>query len=166
MSKEYVFRRIGRDEIPKMFQMILDRISWMDAQGIKQWNVTNYHEAYPQSYYEDQRKKGLLFVLAEKSSDEIVCAAVLKEQDEFWEDKVPAIYLHNFVSKIGEKGVGTKFLEFAEEYALSKNKLYFRLDSAQDNKGLSDYYEAQGFMPVGTCQDGPYRGVLRQKKLS
>ena len=42
---------------------------------------------------------------------------------------------------------------------------YFRLDSAVDNDALTQYYESQGFLPVGECEDGPYRGILRQKKL-
>lgn len=165
MGKEYIFRRIERHEIPEMFQLILDRIKWMDEQKIEQWNVTEYHKAYPQSYYEEQWKLGRLFILAEKSSNELVCAAVLTERDGSWDDGAPAIYLHSFVSKVGERGVGSIFLSFVEEYALSNGKQYLRLDSARDNQGLGNYYGAHGFLPVGTCTDGPYRGVLRQKKL-
>lgn len=37
--------------------------------------------------------------------------------------------------------------------------------AAEDNQTLAAYYAAQGFQPVGRCQDGPYHGVLRQKSL-
>lgn len=163
--KKYIFRKIKREEIPQMFALILRRIAWMDEKGIKQWNVTNYADAYPEAYYYKQCEMGTAYVLAEEETGEVVCAAILLETDERWNDDVPAMYLHNFVSKVGEKGVGTTFLRLAEEYAIVQKKHYFRLDSAVDNKALTEYYESHGFMPVGECQDGPYRGILRQKEL-
>ena len=161
---QYIFRKIHREEIPQMFSLILQRIAWMDSMGLKQWNVTNYTDVYPIEYYYTQYEKGVVYALT-KSDGALVCAAILQEQDNRWNDNSPAIYLHNFVSKVEEKGVGTIFLKYAEEYALQQKKRYFRLDSAIDNDALSRYYESQGFLPVGTCQDGLYRGILRQKEL-
>ena len=163
--KQYIFRKLKREEIPQMFALIIQRIVWMDEKGIKQWNVTNYADAYPLDYYYEQYEKEIAFGLIDEESGELVCAAILKESDDIWEDDSPSIYLHNFVSKVGEKGVGTIFLKFAEEYAIEQNMQYFRLDSAVDNDALTQYYESQGFLPVGECEDGPYRGILRQKKL-
>ena len=57
------------------------------------------------------------------------------------------------------------FLEKAEEYTASRGKQYLRLDSAVGNKTLEDYYESRGYRTVGTCVDGLYEGILRQKKL-
>ena len=165
MKDKYVFREIKKQEIPQMFSLILQRMKWMDEKGIRQWNVTNYAEVYPERYYEAQREKGEVFVLAEKETEELVCAAVLKEEDERWEDEQPALYLHNYVSKVGQHGAGAVFLHLAEEYALEKGKRYFRLDSAVDNEALAKYYEARGFLPVGTCEEGLYKGILRQKEL-
>lgn len=165
MSDRYIFRQIKEDEIPQMFQLILDRMKWMDENGIQQWNVTKYDEVYPQSYYEERRKDGEVFVLEDSINNHIVCAAVLKEEDERWDDNSPAFYLHNFVTKIGESGVGSVFIEKAETYAMQIGKRYFRLDSAKDNPSLSHYYEKHGFLPVGKCKDGLYEGILRQKEL-
>ncbi len=164
--EQYVFREIREEEIPLMFQMILDRMRWMDEVGIKQWNVTKYDEVYPLSYYQEKREKGEVFVLEDASSHEIVCAAVLKSEDDRWpKDDVPAFYLHNFASKIGKKGCGAIFLNFAEQYAKKMGKAYFRLDSADDNLPLEHYYATKGYLPVGHCVDGLYTGILRQKKL-
>lgn len=165
MKNPYVFRRIAAGEVPQVFALILDRIKWMDQQGIRQWNTTDYASVYPLSYYEAMCREGLLFVLAEESSGEIVSAAVLKEQDDRWADDAPAVYLHNFVSRIGVPGAGSQFLQYTEEAARSAGKLYFRLDSAVSNEALGQYYESHGFLPAGTCEDGPYRGTLRQKAL-
>lgn len=77
----------------------------------------------------------------------------------------PAIYVHNLVSKVGAGDAGAEFLRRAGEYALSINKEYLRLDSSENNETLAKYYENLGFVPVGTCTDGPYKGVRREKKL-
>lgn len=165
MNSRYIFRQIEKEEISQMFSMILQRMKWMDDKGIKQWNEAGYDEIYPQSYYEEAHKKGEAFVLADSNTNEIISAAVLKEEDNRWKDKEPAIYLHNFVSKIGKKGAGAIFLQRAEEYAARKEKKYVRLDSAENNQFLAYYYEQRGFEPVGKCEDGLYKGILRQKKL-
>lgn len=165
IRERYIFREITKDEIPQMFLLILKRIQWMDQKGIQQWNTTGYAKTYPQSYYEEERLKGRVFVLVDKTSDEIVSAAVLKEEDERWTDSASSIYLHNLVTKVGQGGVGSLFLQFAEKYATEKGKQYFRLDSAENNDFLKQYYTLHGFLPVGRCVDGPYRGILRQKKL-
>lgn len=165
MSKKYIFRKIKEDEVTEMFQMILERMKWMNEKGIKQWNVTNYDEVYPLSYYEKAQQDGEVFVLYNTETNHISAAAVLKNQDERWHDDKKAIYLHNFVSRVKEQGTGTLFIEYAQNYAKSIGIDYFRLDSAKDNKSLANYYESQGFLPKGTCVDGLYQGILREKEL-
>lgn len=58
------------------------------------------------------------------------------------------------------------FRRAAEEYAAERGKKWLRLDAAEDNLALAAYYAAQGFQPVGRCQDGPYHGILRQKQVA
>ena len=161
----YRFREIQKDEIPVMFAMIAQRIRWMDEQGIHQWNETDYETVYPLSYYEGHRQRGEVFVLEEIATGQIVCAAVLKEEDDRWPDDEDAVFVHNLVAPLDKKGVGRLFLHYAEDYARQKGKPFFRLDSAIDNLPLTRYYEQLGFEAVGTCVDGLYIGTLRQKKL-
>ncbi len=161
----YRFREIRQDEIPVMFDMIAQRIRWMDEQGIHQWNETAYETVYPLSYYEEKRQLGEVFVLEEIATGQVVCAAVLKEEDDRWPDDEDAVFVHNLVTRLDKKGVGRLFLHQAEAYARQKGKPYFRLDSAIDNHPLTRYYEQLGFEAVGTCVDGQYIGTLRQKKL-
>ncbi len=161
----YIFRQIKKEEVSEMFQLILKRIEWMNQKGIELWNTTNYVDVFPQSYFEEKRQQGEVYVLVDNDTNEIVSAAVLSEEDDFWDDHASAIYLHNFVSKLGCKNVGTVFIEYAEEYAKSKNKQYFRLDSAINSDFLTRYYESLGFIPVGYCEEGLYKGICRQKEL-
>lgn len=166
MQNKYIFRKIKKEEVIVMFDLIIERMKWMDEKGIQQWNVTAYEEVYPLSYYEEKRNQEEVYVLEEVEDHQIVCGAVLLEEDERWQDNTPSIYLHNFVSKIGTKGVGTIFIKEAEKYAKQKGKQYFRLDSAVNNTKLTNYYESLGYEAVGTCQDGVYEGILRQKQMN
>ena len=165
--EQYTFREIKQTEIPLLFRLILSRMAWMDEVGIRQWNVTKYDEVYPPSYYEEHRQAGEVFVLVDNRSEELVAVGVLKTEDDRWpQDGENAVYLHNFATKIGEKGVGKIFMQFAEQYARETGRTYFRLDSAVGNVKLEHYYTEQGFVPAGTCVDGMYEGILRQKKLN
>lgn len=167
---KYIFRPIKKEEIPVMFDIIQSRVKWMDEVGIKQWNVTNYAEVYPLGYFEEHRKNGEVFVLTEKKSGEIIAAAVLKKEDDRWESvpdhkTVSALYLHNFAVRLDKKGAGKIFLRLAEEYAKEKGIECFRLDSADDNKKLEAYYTEKGYKEKGSCVDGLYTGILREKRL-
>lgn len=96
---------------------------------------------------------------------QIVCAAVLLEEDESWNDSIPSLYVHNLVSSRNSKGAGRRFFDHLEDYAQTQKKKYIRLDSARDNKSLEDYYTSLGFIKAGTCIDGPYKGICRQKEV-
>ena len=150
----FSFEKAKLEDIPFIFQLILDRMKWMDKKGIKAWNVMEYDKVYPMSYYESMCKKNCLYAL--KMQNEIIAAAVLKEDDERWKDTVPAFYIHNFVTKVNSNNYGIVFLQKAEAFGRLNNKMYLRLDSALGNKSLERFYTNFGFKEVGSCQDGPY----------
>ena len=163
----YTFRRAEKHEVPAVFDLIMARVRWMDEVGIRQWNVTDYAGCYPLSHYEAARQRGDLFVLTDEAG--IAACAVLRQDDERWPEAMqaaePAFYLHHLATRLSAKGAGRIFLRMAEEYAITQGKIRFRLDSADDNAFLADYYTAQGYVPVGTCVDGLYTGILREKSL-
>jgi len=164
----YALRPAQQHEVQAVFDLIMARVRWMDLVGIRQWNVTDYAGCYPLSHYEAARRRGDLFVMTDEA-DAIVACAVLRQEDERWPQAMqaaePAFYLHHFATRVGATGVGRIFLRLAEEYALRQGKTRFRLDSADDNAFLADYYTCQGYVPVGTCVDGLYSGILREKML-
>lgn len=164
-DRDFTFRELRADEIPVMFDIILARIRWMDKQGIKSWNTTNYVERFPLSYYEEKRRKHEAFAIVEQDTGRILCAGVLKQEDDRWDDDSPALYVHNLVADRSVKGAGSAFLRCAEDYARSLGKDYLRLDSIEGNPAITVYYERQGFRAVGTCVDGAYHGILREKRL-
>jgi hypothetical protein len=166
--EKYIFRKATADEVQTVFQLVLNRIHWMDEKGIRQWNVTDYVGRFPLSYYEQKQAEGEMFVLEEKATGQIVCGAILKEVDDRWPEDVEgtAYYLHNFATDTEKHGVGLVYLHLAEQYAAAMGKQYFRLDCAVDNAFLNHYYDAQGYVVVGHCVHGLYRGLLREKRLA
>lgn len=166
MMTPYFFRELRDEEIPTVFELILARIQWMDEQGIKSWNTTNYIERYPISYYYEKQQNHEAFAVVERGSGRILSAGVLLQEDERWEDDSPSLYVHNLVADIRVKGAGSAFLQCAEEYAHSLGKEYLRLDSIEGNPAITLFYERLGFHSVGTCEDGDYHGILREKELT
>ena len=166
----YIFRQAKEEEILPLFQLIMSRVKWMDEVGIQQWNKTKYDECYPPAYFENHRQAGHTFVLTDGENGPILAGAVLKDIDERW-DHIPgsrkdsAVYLHNFATQLGHKGIGSVFLSMAEDYARKQGIRFFRLDSAVGNEKLTQYYSSRGYLPVGECVDRLYSGILRQKEL-
>ncbi len=165
MNDRYIFRKVLKSELEVIFNLIQARVKWMDKVGIKQWNVTDYEGVYPLSHYISCFERGEIFVLEDTLKSEIVCVGVLKHEDERWDTEDDSFYVHHLASKIGERGVGRVFLECSEKYSKECGKKYLRLDSAIDNEKLTKYYECLGYEPVGECIDGPYIGILRQKRV-
>ena len=92
---------------------------------------------------------------------------VIIEDDYRWHDcsKYKAYYLHNFVTDNKVKGIGKVILKSVEELAKENNKQKLRLDCAEDNEFLNNYYENSGYILVGKCIDGVYKGNKREKTL-
>ena len=165
MDSKYIFREARPDEIQAVFDLIMRRVAWMDTVGIKQWNTTKYDQRYPLHYYEKRRQMHELFVLEDAGTGKMLAVGALFHDDIRWPDPQNAFYLHHLASDTDAKGFGSVFLEMAEAYTASCGKQYMRLDSAIDNPVLTAYYESQGYAPVGSCIDGMYEGILRQKAL-
>ncbi len=160
----YTFRKIKNSEVPQFFGLILERMEWMNQNGMRHWNIFEYDKMYPISYYEEKSKAGELYVLT-NDMDEIVSGAVLPEVDIFWNDVAPAYYIHNFASKVGVKGAGGLFMDEVERLARSRGKNYVRLDVLEGCEELAKYYEARGYKIRGRCESGEYHGILREKVI-
>lgn len=164
MEAKYVFRQAKKEEVQAVFDLIMGRVAWMDRVGIRQWNTTKYDQRYPLSYYEQRRQMEELFVLTDHSGD-ILAVGALFHEDERWPVPDSAYYLHHLASRVDAKGAGSVFLQMAEAYTARMGKRYLRLDSAVGNRKLESFYASRGYVEAGTCTDGLYEGILRQKEL-
>lgn len=153
-----------KEEVGKIFSLYEDRVRWMDRNGIQQWNTDDYLLIYPLEYFGQMQEEGKLYALKDPYGT-IVGAVVLTREDSRWDDDAPAIYLHNHVTDPGVRGMGQVIIEQAGEIAAAENIPCLRLDCARDNAFLNVYYESLGFEDCGICEDGPYVGIRRQKKI-
>ena len=55
MENRYLFREAEKIDVKNVFQLILERMQWMDKKAITQWNSAHYDQIYPLSYYEAKR---------------------------------------------------------------------------------------------------------------
>lgn len=162
---EYVFETGTADDLTSVYALIDARIRWMDQVGIEQWNKTDYWHCFPREYYEEAVEAGILYVLKQGDTAQVVGAVVIHDHDRLWTDDKPAYYIHNLVTSSGHPGAGTVILEFCERLALENRRACLRLDCATANAKLNAYYEARGFRYVGSVVDGPYTGNQREKAL-
>ncbi len=164
---DYAFRKAEASEIGEIFALFEKRVRWMDENGIRHWNVLGYLEAYPAAYYAERQRAGTLYVLTDPAGA-VAGAVVLLREDEVWADRAdsPALYVHNLATDPAAKGAGRILLREAEKLATREGAGFVRLDCAADNDFLNRYYESQGYRPVGRCEEGPYVGIRREKRLA
>lgn len=159
------FKQAELKDMEQFYEIIDQRIRWMDEVGLKQWNHTGYWERYPKEYYLENMEAGRMFVLTE--GGKMLAVGVIYEEDERWVNSgdMPAYYLHHFATAVDAKGAGSAYLEMLEEHSRKMGKVRLRLDCAVDNPKLNEYYEAKGYYICGSCKDGPYEGITREKVL-
>ncbi|MDO4829558.1 MAG: hypothetical protein Q4B19_09290, partial [Clostridia bacterium] len=56
----YALRSARPEEVDEVFSLYEKRVRWMDEKGIRQWNDTDYLNAYPADYYREMREKDCL----------------------------------------------------------------------------------------------------------
>ena len=163
----YIFEAAKPQDLDAVCSLIQQRIDWMDAVGIRQWNVTKYWEVYPRTYYAEHIDAGRLYVLRRAADHQVVCMAALLEQDPRWTEgtDTPAYYVHHLAADVQVRGAGRTLLSEAEALARRMGKAALRLDCSVDNDVLNRYYESQGYRLAGACIDGVYTGNLREKRL-
>lgn len=170
MGKEYVFRRMTVEEADRAFELVLDRISWMNEKGIKQWNTNHYEEVYPLEHYQLTAQLGNAYLLQDPDDGNMVCFGLIayEDEEENWDEDASALYLHTFVSDRNYPGAGSVFLEHLEELARQQGLAYLRLDCDKRNRKLQEYYESHEFYPVDYFSLGEdiYEGVMMEKELT
>ena len=109
------FRAAAPSDIEAIFSLYEKRVRWMDENGVRQWNVTDYLTVYPAAYYREQQAAGRLFALYD--GDAPIGAVVLLDEDPLWPDGLPACYIHNLVTDPAVSGAGRRILRAVEALA-------------------------------------------------
>ena len=153
------------EDVPAVIDLLRRRIAWMDEKGLYQWNKTGYLDCYPAEYFRHLVQAGILFTA--RNAAGLAGVMALLDRDSRWPngDDGRALYVHHLATDPDRPGLGREMLAWAEDYARKQGKIFLRLDSQQANHALSRYYDSLGYSPVGTCVDGSYEGILREKAL-
>lgn len=108
--KDLVFGKAYERHVDAFLELIDERIEWMNAVGIDQWNNNHYHERYPKEYFLDVARSGKMYMLSNKDDGKMVAGAVLFEEDKRWgKMSSSAYYLHNLAASLREKNSGRRF---------------------------------------------------------
>ena len=75
--KDLVFGKADERHVDAFLELIAERIEWMNAVGIDQWNNNHYHERYPKEYFLDVARSGKMYMLSNKDDGKMVAGAVL-----------------------------------------------------------------------------------------
>jgi len=102
---------------------------------------------------EIEEKRQFKIVIDQK----IACIwAITFTDPQIWgeKDKDAAIYIHRIATNPDFRGQNfvLKIVEWAKKYALSKNKLYVRMDTGGNNKKLIQHYTKCGFTFLGLAK--------------
>ena len=155
----------GEADMPAVMDLLRRRIAWMDEKNLYQWNKTGYLDYYPAGHFLQLVRERLLY--AAKDPGGLVGVMALLERDPRWPngDDGRALYVHHLATTPSHPGLGREMLAWAEDFARARGKAFLRLDSQRVNRPLSRYYEALGYRAAGTCVEGAYEGILREKPL-
>ena len=164
--ENYVFIKGLIKDVDEIYLLIKKRIKWMDDNNIKQWNKTNYLSSYPKEYFEEKATSGQLYVMKDKSSDKVVGAVLLLEEDErLGIDFSNSYYIHNLVSDTEFPGVGKEIIQSCEKIAIKQGKDRIRLDCQATNSKINNFYSELGYKYIENFQEGTYVGNKREKLL-
>ena len=149
-------RLAQKTEIKEIIQLLKDRASWLQSNGIDQWS---YLLSGGEDFEIEQAILNNETYVAECNNKIIgtfTVSSVQSEWDlEIWgEKKDQSLYLHRLAVKTECKGngLGHKMIRWIEE-TLSDQSNYLRLDCVSKNPRLNQFYEEYGFTFLGSTDE-------------
>ena len=151
-----MIRKATEKDIKAVMEIYSD-IHTLEEQGVT--SIGWIRDIYPTEETAGQsQQKGELFV--EEEDGKIVGAAIINQQqvDSYknarWKYDVSeqeVMVLHTLVisPKASGKGYGKKFVNFYEQYALSNNCHYLRMDTNRKNHRAREMYKKLGYDEIG-----------------
>ena len=136
--------RARQKDIPEVLELVKVSIKDMNESGIHQWN-----ERYPPlEIFESDVQSGTLFIM--KEEERLAGIIVLsKEQDEEYKDvdwtdrSGRALVVHRLAvhPEFQRKGMATKLMDFAENYARENGYTSIRVDTFSGNPRSLKFFE-------------------------
>lgn len=135
-------------DIPEIQKLVQGSIKDMNANGIHQWNM----QYPPLEIFASDVEKGSLYAM--KENERIVGIIVLsEEQDEEytqieWKNKSDDfLVVHRLavLPALQRKGIASRLMHFAENYARDKGFSSIRIDTFSGNPRTLEFFEKRGY---------------------
>lgn len=128
--------------------------SWDEGPYTKDEALRYINEAPTYIFYKDKEPIGTISISG-------------KDVRMWGENNDNAAYIHRLAVIDGQKGIGIKILNWAEEIILKEGVALSRLDCDIANVSLCDYYKKQGYKIVSTTnpKGKNYTAALFEKRL-
>lgn len=149
-----MIRAINITDLPQILKALEEVKQNMFTQGIDQWD-----KHYPNAdtiITDIQKEQAYIYT----ENEQILAYMVLNEEydveynDLRWTSPSPFIIIHRlFVSPTAQgKGISSKMILFAEQYAKNNNYASIRFDAYSLNTTANAVYTKKGYQLVGTVQ--------------
>ena len=133
-------------DLHDIFELYDQAIAFQKTKNCAVWPVFDVHDVTT-AIVENRQFKITI-------NQQIACVWTCTFEDKsIWgaRDKNDAVYIHKIATNNNFKGQNlvAAIVNFSKNYALSKNKLFLRMDTVGENKGLIAYYKKCGFDFLG-----------------
>ncbi len=145
--------RIARyEDLDQILNIIKETIEDLTEQGNFQWS-----ETYPtENHMKEDIKKASLYIF--EKNNEVAGFICLNKHEDIaykplpWRKKGEAIVIHRFAVKrcYQRQKIGTKLIEFAENFARNKGIYYLKVDTNSKNIRMNALFKKMGFVFIGT----------------
>ncbi len=142
-----VVRKANLEDIGEYYNIIVNRCIWFKQNNIFQWD-DDYPIRFNENYFKNSLVEDEIFVAVK--DNKVVGGVLIRDKDIYYSRVGKALYMHHFVTKVGEDSIGEILIDFIVSYCRKQNKEYLRLDVISSNEVLNNYYINKGFICTGT----------------
>ena len=137
------------DDIEKIFHLYEIAINYQKEKGSVPW--AGLTRSMVEKEINEKRQWKLII------DNSIACVWVTTFTDpQIWDEKNndPSIYIHRIATDTHFRGrnLVSEIVVWSKNYAKINNKKFIRLDTAGENKKLTDYYQSCGFTFLGSSK--------------
>ncbi|MDU4696895.1 MAG: GNAT family N-acetyltransferase [Paenibacillus sp.] len=139
----------GENDLDEVRQLLIEAASWMQENGVKQWNPQQFTPELIRAYYEERE----IYLL--HTSGKTAAMFTLQDTDpDYWGERNIAgySYLHRLTIRLPYRGRGlsAEILRYAARQSRALQRTGLRLDCWNQNLKLNRLYQSLGFQLQGT----------------
>lgn len=149
-----MIRRATLEDLRAIMEIIQDTVLDMNKEGNYQWN-----SSYPlETDFIKDIDKGDLFLEEENGEVLGFICLNMSEAEEYkelkWDFEGESVVIHRMAvnPKSRNKGVGSKLMKYAEEFALSHDISYIKTDTNEINIKMNNLFKKCGYKLFGKVQ--------------